>query len=45
MAHTQKLVPSPTLVDTVLVNAGPRTLIVPMGMYVCAFALCKEDEK
>ena len=45
VAHAHELLPSPTLVDTVIVNAGPRTIIVSMGAYVGVFALFEDDKK
>ena len=45
VAHAQDLPPSPTLVDTVVVNAGLGTIIVSMGTYVGGFALPKDNKK
>ena len=45
VADAQESLLSPTLVDNVVVNAGPRTIIVLMGAYGGGFALSEDDKK
>ena len=45
VAHAQELMCSPTLVDTVVLNAGPATIIVSIGAYVGSFIVSEDESK